>query len=616
MSPQVLRKSMDSSVVLMLALCGVVCGCTSQTASPLAKKENVAKTAAIAAEVRENRSEAVNSHLVGEASQVVAPASDVHSNKEELNRPKDLEKSQDLVQPETWTSKRLVVLAPGGVVLVDIAVNIGATSLEQELESTTNDVLKKLLQEATLPIQWPKLLENAVIQSGWLGNLVPMENQVDQILNLYDLNRDGMSSREELAAFLTRGASRNKSLPVTQAEAAEELLINKSPWGPGDLNEDGVLDQDELARLSESLLQADFNGDQCVSQTELQTATNLSLSAAAMNSNGSLIEQDLLIDWNVEKSPELARRIVDHYAFTEEVSRDDWFQWKVDRWKMIDTDNNAQLSSQELRRLGEVPADAQFQIRFPNCLASAVAAVTTVSRIENSKAVSSARWIPGNSAFGQLSLGSCWLRIEVADTFSDQARRVFDQQLRAAFGNPQLKMIFSSRLELQSTAFDLLDSDADGKLSDLEVQTAWNWFACIRQLRLSARGQSSLSPWFRIADQDGNRRLTLPEINQFRQTLLACDRDHSLSIEPSELPLAMSLSFSRENRGLNLQELGVLRNRDRSAQELPSDWYYAMDANEDGFLSRSEFLGYPSDFDSLDRDKDGFISRTEVPHSN
>lgn len=514
--------------------------------------------------------------------------------------------------PETWTSKRLVVLAPGGAVVIDFAVNLGGKSIQEATQSSVDGLVHELWPDNPLPIAWSKLLENSVIASGWLGNLVPMPNQVDQILNLYDVNRDGMASKDEIVAFLTRGAARGELLRITQVEPTDDSMVNKSPWGPGDLNEDRVLDDGELSRLEESLLRFDFNGDQSVSQEELQTSTNLSAVAAEMNSNRSMIDQDFLIAWNDSNAAQLAPKIIGHYAFTEQISRDEWHAWADDRWRLLDTDGDLQLSGQELRRLGEIPAVERYEIRFPNCLVVQESKALRVTRIDGRNPHDPSRWVSHDAHAGQLLLNNCWLRIEAVDTFSAKARQAFEQQIRSSIDNAQLRLAITRTLELQSSALEKLDSDGDKKISDRELQTAWKWFTCIRQLLPAARWQSSASPWFQLADSDGNRRLTLADIHQFRKVAVAWDRNRNLSIEPNELPLTMLLNFSRDGRGTNFQALALGRSPEVETKVEYPDWFTATDMNDDGFLSKSEFLGYPKDFEVLDTDQDGLISNAEA----
>ncbi len=82
--------------------------------------------------------------------------------------------------------------------------------------------------------------------SGWLGNLVATAEQRDQLINLYDTDKNSRVESPEFRAFITRGLSRGVPLRLSTGAEIPPLIEGESPWGPLDKNQDGQLDQAEI----------------------------------------------------------------------------------------------------------------------------------------------------------------------------------------------------------------------------------------------------------------------------------------------------------------------------------------------------------------------------------
>jgi Ca2+-binding EF-hand superfamily protein len=158
--------------------------------------------------------------------------------------------------------------------------------------------------------------------------------------------------------------------------------------------------------------------------------------------------------------------------------------------------------------------------------------------------------------------------------------------------------------------FRLADRDGDGKLTAGELDAFLN---------LHARGAESFvtltvtdeSPGlFELLDEDGDGRLSLRELHTAWDRLAALDRDGDGRLSRDELPRRLCL---RLTLGTPAPRSAVSpRTAAPAAGPRGPAWFRRMDRNGDGYVSRREFLGSPEDFRKLDRDGDGLISPEEA----
>lgn len=133
-------------------------------------------------------------------------------------------------------------------------------------------------------------------------------------------------------------------------------------------------------------------------------------------------------------------------------------------------------------------------------------------------------------------------------------------------------------------------------------------------------------PLFRLVDRNGDRRLSPRECRNLAQVLAAVDRNGDQAISAAERPTAIRIAITRgpgahemldkpSSAARKFSAIGMATSEGNPANaavaKLPS-WFTDMDQNQDGDLSRNEFLGTSEQFRQLDRDRDGLISSQEI----
>lgn len=518
----------------------------------------------------------------------------------------------------TWTTRRLVALSPQGPAILDLSVGIDASSLEDASDAVVERIAEQLFEDLEKPVSWEDLVAHPLVKSGWLGNLVPEEDQVDQIITMYDDVSDKEVSLAELKPFLSRGLSRSSPLQISDIGTAPNSDVSESPWGKADLNGDYSLDRGELKLLAKTMEKVDFNGDSVVTELELNQAREMQASGTTMNGMGSMLETTSLLlpeSQNDEglmnqAASRFAVKLRDHYTIAVGVPREQWSAWSEDRWEALDLNSDDSLERTELQKTLEIEPDAHLVLNLGGMQgihASNSSQNQVVSRAAPSRTM---EWNETRQG-GRLSAAGMIASVRLIDSYTIDAKSLLRQRLQAALKQSQLQEVFLSQLQLQEGAFELLDPDENEQLDDEEFQRVWTWLSLRQGSRIMVRWMLADRPWFLLIDQDGDQRITEYEVGQAENSLMRLDVNGDEIITPNELPLLIRIELDRTDDRLQLNRVFGMTN-DREVDPADEDWFAAMDANKDSFLSAEEFLGDALEFADFDQDDDGFLSRREL----
>lgn len=543
--------------------------------------------------------EKIAERSAAEDSSIVKAIVDSHGlvGKDELAHP----------QPEAkWTSERLVVLARGGPRIIDVHVNVAGRDLMTGFTDAAATLSSELGIDWNSPVTWDSILEKPLIQSGWLGNLVPTAEQREQLLGLYDNNGDRLVDSMEFRAFLTRGLSRNRQLRLVHVRATESGLRSASVWGPIDQNEDGELSETELSQIAKSLLQYDFDGDRILTRQEFQSSNESAAEQGNMARPVGMLESTAvhLVDSN--KFAPVAQSIFEEYTFTEAIPRDALSNWSDDRFGLLADTITGDVPKRNLSKLASIPPDATFRLSFADPM---LADSSEFANVELDPS-SNLRWSSAESLVttGRLSGPGLIATVGTRDDHSADVRRSFIDLLAAAEGNPQIRTQLTSQLELKAGAFDLLD-----EIEEKASEKAWMWVSSPRDWHFSVQWNVIERAWYEIVDSNADGRISHVEMDGFGALAKSWDRDADGAIQASEMPLAINLLVARlDNRGMIRSAGGsIVQKRGAIAPSAPA-WFVGMDYNLDGGITRTEFLGEDLDFERLDKNRDGILDLTEV----
>lgn len=169
--------------------------------------------------------------------------------------------------------------------------------------------------------------------------------------------------------------------------------------------------------------------------------------------------------------------------------------------------------------------------------------------------------------------------------------------------------------------FDALDANDDEMVTRAELFRHLDRDSIAAQSQLEVTVAADGRSMFQMLDTNLDRRLSMRELKTGFEKLIALDRDSDRRVSrieassPSQYTLQVGLGRPRLfQNGMNANQ-GMMGTNTviRGTEMLEGPiWFRKMDRNRDGDVSRREFLGSSTQFDSLDTDKDELLSAAEA----
>jgi Ca2+-binding EF-hand superfamily protein len=215
-----------------------------------------------------------------------------------------------------------------------------------------------------------------------------------------------------------------------------------------------------------------------------------------------------------------------------------------------------------------------------------------------------------------VAIGGCLLTFYTNDTvasddFATRAKQVLDMFDQNKDGYLEKSEVPES-LQGQLGRFEAVDVDEDGKAYPQEIEAFLAQQQAGLRAQIHAKATDSEDVLFAALDADHDDRLDSRELEGAAERLTALDKNADGQITADELPELLLVGLAR----------GSLENADttfavppaiiKAADDKAPRWFTAMDANQDGAISRREFIGAIEKFRELDRDGNGLLELWEV----
>jgi Ca2+-binding EF-hand superfamily protein len=162
-------------------------------------------------------------------------------------------------------------------------------------------------------------------------------------------------------------------------------------------------------------------------------------------------------------------------------------------------------------------------------------------------------------------------------------------------------------------SFEELDTDDDGKVTRRELEQGLSPAANLATMRVEMWMLPHDDPIFTALDQDQSGQLEAAELATCTDRLLELDVDRDGIVQSSETDFSMFAVLRNAPPGNTFpppSPAQIIRTAD-SPSDSPA-WFAAMDANRDGEIGRSEFLGELELFERLDVDHNDALSVAEA----
>jgi Ca2+-binding EF-hand superfamily protein len=217
-------------------------------------------------------------------------------------------------------------------------------------------------------------------------------------------------------------------------------------------------------------------------------------------------------------------------------------------------------------------------------------------------------------AVGELALSFSTNDTVAGDDFAARAKEALTRLDQNKDGYLEASEIPES-LQGQLGRFEAVDSDGDGKAYPHEIEAFLAQQQAGLRAQIHARAGDSRDLLFAALDSNHDERLDSREIEATPSRLQSLDIQGDDKITPGELPEIFVLVLARGS--LEAPDATFAR---RPVSAPPCDntprWSAAMDANQDGVISRREFLGAADQFARLDANKSGVLEPAEAADQN
>jgi len=525
--------------------------------------------------------------------------------------------------PDPNPPEKLLLMTTAGPLRVDARVWVEGEPHPQAMQALLDQVLSQVAASdeevssgTSVAVTWEQLLDRPAIKGGIYGNLA-YDNEADrtQILNRYDANRNGKVDPPELVRFLTRNRAAGRTFSIRPTAYAGDRQRESSPlWQWLDRDGDGRLDPSELAGVADRLRVADLNDDQLVTAEELQQAR---ASTPVMRGR----EEPDPRRFQGSPAAYLLEEGTDWHNLLDGVERIYRFGGPAS-WSLLGGPQQlasldppitaeAQVRGKEMARIAEIPAEFHLELRLGEEDQAMEVRLAENATTHWEIARGAAQWIftseHGTVVFrvrdlprGSVSEGDIEQLMAMADT--DGNGYLTEEEFQAAPGL------------IGQLSFVAADLDGNEQLYPDEIRKAIEAQRSVEGAQVRIQALGGIDPLFWQLDENQDGRLSAREIAGASERLTSWVTRADQSLQVEQIPGVVIFEIYRGEddpspEPLRLAEPADLASSD--AEDRPA-WHQAMDSNNDGDVSRREFLGTDGQFQSLDRDSDGLISVEEA----
>jgi Ca2+-binding EF-hand superfamily protein len=540
------------------------------------------------------------------------------------------------VQTPLFATERVLLLAPINPLIIEFQLAINGRPHLEAMDRLVEDVLKAADTDSDGRPTWREVIDSKRFKYGQFGNLpFDDENDYKQIIERYDVDRDGAVDAGELPRFVTRNAGSARSFSVRGVADFRHTGGNRAPlWRLLDADEDGAISSDEQAAAAGRMLTRDTDDDEILLPGDVNPQGTLDPSMMPQRRRGGSTIIRMLgphADWDSVRSS-LERE----YAGDGYLSADS-FPLTPDLFTQLDKNKDGKLLKAEFPGLNDVPPHLVIAIGFGKEQATeaapeqpgdspvqpaADAPIEPAARPQL-RLVSIAQEFSDAAADEATPSGRITIQVArnpltlyVNDTvaggdFDAQARQILTALDADKNGYLEEKEVTADAAP-QLGQFAAVDADEDGKVYSAEI------IAFLKQQQAGLRAQIHAlasdrdDALFAALDQNHDERLDASEIEGLPQRLAKFDANGDSQITSDEIPESLVIGLARGN----LENLDALFAPPPLIARAPAEgtprWFTAMDANADGAISRREFLGPAEKFPSLDTSGDGLLDAAEA----
>jgi Ca2+-binding EF-hand superfamily protein len=451
-----------------------------------------------------------------------------------------------------------------------------------------------------------------------------------------DRNRNGKVTRQELGEyfrgmglrpFSTRLSNQQSRQTFRNLGGRRQQAQGTELFGHLDTNGDGKLSVDEFKSAVKSLHKSDLDDDETISLAELQPLQNPFLAVRVRSQPNPTQKPSFTTLSAAGTARQLVSQLLERYDSATVVGSDgkagkdgnlsrQELGFVQETFQPFDADENGTLDFDELMQFVRRPPPAvEFVVRLgkrkPN--EKLVELVSSTKRLRAGIRTSSAGLVT-------VVLGETQIEIGVNQQwYQGNQEKAYKARFAAADtdNNAYLEQKEVERNPYFRNTFRLMDRDGDGKVFEEEMLVFVNRISAAASsgtvLYISNAGRNL----FEILDLNRDRRLSRRELMAAVARMELWDADGDKHVTKAELPTHFRLTLGRTRLGIFGSTVPAPVARGYAPVVISRNgagplWFRKMDRNQDGDVSRREFVGSRKKFEELDADDDGLIDASEA----
>lgn len=446
------------------------------------------------------------------------------------------------------------------------------------------------------------------------GNYYIKANAPPPSMDEIDRDGDGRVSPNELRYHYRDVPKQLVKARVNPVERDEEDPLTKNLFSRLDKNNDGKLSEQELRNAEKLLLSLDQDSDECISGSELlgndgqpnETGFVRGPSPAPQaTTRKATPPQDVIV--SVSQPPKnLGKMLLTRYDRDKNGSLS-LAELKISKesFDRLDRDKNGSLTTAELDGWTQLSPEAKVTLRLnpeqPGGTTLAQSDRLTILQNE-----------PGRL---NIRVGVQTLSFSVVNPTPTAKSQSFQMMVNDIF--PDKNKVFTEtdlvgpQFQFLRVIFEAADQNGDGRLTHDEFQRYFELQQVTSDLVLSLNVTVRIPNLFQMLDENRDRKLSVRELRTAWNRLRLLQPDGSPEVTRSILQPTVEVKLSPHSLANRDEPLVEPTARPTGAGGRPI-WFVRMDLNQDGDVSRAEFLGNADDFRMLDTDSDGLISIEEA----